>query len=246
VAAGGGLTIGIVARRSGVSVRMLRHYDAIGLLRPARRNASGYRLYAPADLARLQAIVALRQLGFGLAEIGELLAGGRLTPAEALAWRLERLDADIERRERLRVTLRGLLDRLAGHEQPSIDDLLDSMKEMTAMERIEAYYSEEQLAELARKREALGEDGLQRVQAEWASLIEEVKGLMADGVPASDPRAKAAAEHWMGLINAFTGGDPGITRNLQRVWENEDEIAGINTGEMRELGDYIARARQQP
>lgn len=243
--ASGGMTIGGVARRSGVSVRMLRHYDQIGLLRPARRSESGYRLYAPDDLARLQAIVALRQLGFGLPEIGELLAGGRLTPAEALTWRLERLDAEIARRERLRVTLRDLLGRLAGQEEPSLDDLLDSLREMTTMDRIESYYTEEQLAELARKREALGDKGMQRVQAEWASLIAEVKQLMADGVPPSDPRAKAAADHWMALVNAFTGGDPGIAKNLQRVWENEDEIAGINTGEMRELGEYIAQARRR-
>ncbi len=238
-----GLTIGVVARRSGISVRMLRHYDQIGLLRPARRSGSGYRLYAPEDVARLQAIVALRQLGFGLPEIGELLDGGRLSPAEALTWRLERLDAEIERRERLRSTLRGVLDRLAGQAQPSLDDLLDSMKEMTAMERIESYYTEEQLAELARKREALGEEGMQRAQAEWASLIEDVKQLMAEDVAPSDPRAKAAADHWMGLVNAFTGGDPGIAQNLQRVWENEDEIVGVDTSEMRKLGEYIGQAR---
>jgi hypothetical protein len=72
-----------------------------------------------------------------------------------------------------------------------------------------------------------------------------VKELMAAGVPPSDPRAKAAADHWMALVNAFTGGDPGITQNLQRVWENEDEIVGINTREMRELGEYIGKARQE-
>jgi DNA-binding transcriptional MerR regulator len=241
------LTIGVVAKRSGISVRMLRHYDQIGLLRPARRSESGYRLFAPEDLARLQAIVALRQLGFGLPDIRALLDGGRLTPAEALAWRLERLDEDIARREALRITLRGLLDRLNrldGRDQPSLDDLLDSMKEMTAMERIESYYTEEQLAELARKRETLGEEGMQQAQDAWASLIEEVKALMAEGVPPTDRRARAAADRWMGLVEAFTGGDPGIAQNLQQVWENEDEIVGINTREMREMGEYIGKARR--
>jgi DNA-binding transcriptional MerR regulator len=243
--ASGGLTVGIgvVAKRSGVSVRMLRHYDEIGLLRPARRSASGYRLYAPDDLARLQAIVALRQLGFGLPEVGELLDGGRLTPAEALNLRLVRLDEEIARREALRDTLRGLLGRLDGQNQPSLDDLLDAMKEMTALERIESYYTEEQLAELARKREALGDEGMQRAQDDWTRLIEEVKTLITDGVPPTDPRARAAADRWMGLVEAFTGGDPGIAQNLQRVWDNEEEIAGVNTREMREMGEYIAKAR---
>lgn len=239
----GGLTIGEVARRSGISVRMLRHYDEIGLLKPVR-GENGYRRYGPRELARLQAIVALRQLGFGLPEIGELLDGQRMAPAAALAWRLRRLDEEIARREQLRATLRGLVSRLDTHQEPSLDDLLDSMKEMTTMERIESYYTEEQLAELARRREELGDAGMQQAQADWANLIEEVKALMAEGVPPTDPRARSAADRWMALVEAFTGGNPGIAQNLQRVWDSEDEIAGFNAAEMRKLGEYIGKARE--
>ena len=61
-------TIGDFARHGRVSVRMLRHYDAIGLLRPARVDpASGYRYYAADQLARLNRIIALKDLGFTLA-----------------------------------------------------------------------------------------------------------------------------------------------------------------------------------
>jgi DNA-binding transcriptional MerR regulator len=237
------LTIGAVSRRSGISVRMLRHYDAIGLLRPARHDRNGYRLYGREELNRLQAIVALRQLGFGLPEIGDLLDGRQVAPAEALAWRLRRLDEEIARRARLRDTLRGLLARLDGREQPSLDALLDVMKEMTTMERIESYYTDEQLAELSRRREELGEAGMQQAQADWATLIDEVRGLMAEGVPPADPRARAAADRWMALVEAFTGGNPGIAQNLQRVWDTENEIAGFNPAEMRQLGEYIGKAR---
>lgn len=237
-----GLTIGAVSRRSGISVRMLRHYDETGLLRPGR-SGNGYRRYGPDALERLQAIVALRQLGFGLPVIGELLDGQQVAPAEALAWRLQRLDEEIARRERLRATLRGLLARLDERGQPSLDDVLDSMKEMTTMERIESYYTEEQLAELTRRRQELGETGMQQAQEDWARLIDEVRGLMAESVPPADPRAQAAADRWMALVESFTGGNPGIARNLQQVWESEEEIAGFNAAEMRRLGAYIAAAR---
>lgn len=61
------LSIGAFARHGGVSIRMLRHYDAIGLLRPARIDSStGYRWYGAAQLARLNRIVALKDLGFTL------------------------------------------------------------------------------------------------------------------------------------------------------------------------------------
>jgi DNA-binding transcriptional MerR regulator len=69
-----GYTVGEVARRSGVSVRTLHHYDAIGLLVPAGRSAAGYRLYSEGDLERLRHVLFYRELGFGLDQIGEILA----------------------------------------------------------------------------------------------------------------------------------------------------------------------------
>lgn len=67
-------TIGDFARHGQVSVRMLRHYDATGLLRPARVDpGSGYRLYEAGQLARLNRIIALKDLGFTLEQVGAML-----------------------------------------------------------------------------------------------------------------------------------------------------------------------------
>jgi DNA-binding transcriptional MerR regulator len=67
-------SIGDFARHGRVSVRMLRHYDAIGLLRPAYVDpASGYRRYEAGQLSRLNRIVALKELGFGLDDVGSIL-----------------------------------------------------------------------------------------------------------------------------------------------------------------------------
>lgn len=75
-------TIGDFARHGRVSVRMLRHYDALGLLRPARTDAgSGYRHYGAAQLSRLNRIVALKELGFTLHQVG-LILDEELSPAE--------------------------------------------------------------------------------------------------------------------------------------------------------------------
>ncbi|MEW9517455.1 MerR family transcriptional regulator [Streptomyces tubercidicus] len=68
-------TIGDFAQYGRVSARMLRHYDAIGLLRPARTDpVTGYRFYEAAQLARLNRIIALKDLGFGLQQVGAILA----------------------------------------------------------------------------------------------------------------------------------------------------------------------------
>jgi MerR family transcriptional regulator, thiopeptide resistance regulator len=57
------LAIGALAKRAGLTVRTLHHYDAIGLLSPSGRSGGGYRLYAKADVMRLHQILALRQFG---------------------------------------------------------------------------------------------------------------------------------------------------------------------------------------
>jgi DNA-binding transcriptional MerR regulator len=67
-------TIGDFARHGRVSVRMLRHYDAIGLLRPAHVDPfSGYRYYAATQLARLNRVIALKELGFTLEQVRSIM-----------------------------------------------------------------------------------------------------------------------------------------------------------------------------
>src|SRR5215467_2653728 len=67
-------TIGDFAKLGRVSIRMLRHYDAIGLLRPAAvDDATGYRFYEAAQLQRLNRIIALKDLGFTLVQVASML-----------------------------------------------------------------------------------------------------------------------------------------------------------------------------
>jgi DNA-binding transcriptional MerR regulator len=89
--------IGDFARHGRVSVRMLRHYDAIGLLRPAHVDpATGYRSYAAAQLADLNRVVALKDLGFTLEQVRTMLTE-ELDLAEVRAM-LRLRQAEIERR----------------------------------------------------------------------------------------------------------------------------------------------------
>ncbi|MYT75492.1 MerR family transcriptional regulator [Streptomyces sp. cg28] len=90
-------TIGDFARHGRVSVRMLRHYDALGLLRPARVDpATGYRHYSAAQLARLNRIIALKDLGLTLQQVGEIL-DEKVDAGELRAMlRLRRADLEAE------------------------------------------------------------------------------------------------------------------------------------------------------
>lgn len=68
------ITTQTVTKKTGVTVRALRHYDHIGLLLPAGKTAGGHRLYGEEELTKLQEIQFLKTLGFSLQEIKDMLA----------------------------------------------------------------------------------------------------------------------------------------------------------------------------
>ncbi|GAA4208744.1 MerR family transcriptional regulator [Streptosporangium oxazolinicum] len=99
------MLIGEVARRSGVSARMLRHYDSLGLVRPTGRSDAGYREYSGEDIRRIFHIESLRSLGLSLRDVGRALDDPGFTPSE--------LVDDLIRRTRERVAAETeLLTRL--------------------------------------------------------------------------------------------------------------------------------------
>ena len=85
-------TVKQVSRITGVSVRTLHHYDAIGLLRPAKVTDAGYRLYDDAALRRLQNILLFRELQFPLREIKAILDSPNFDPAAALEQQIQLLE----------------------------------------------------------------------------------------------------------------------------------------------------------
>ncbi len=126
------MNIGEVARASGVSAKMIRYYESIGLLPLAARSESGYRVYGPSDVHRLGFIRRARRLGFSVAQIGRLEALWRDTnraSAEVKRIALEHvaeLEEKIAELEAMRRTLRHLADHCQGDQRPDcpiIDDL---------------------------------------------------------------------------------------------------------------------------
>lgn len=105
------LTVGQVAERFGVTVRTLHHYDDVGLLVPSERSPSGYRLYAEADLARLQHVVVYRRLGFPLDEVGALLAAEPRAVAAHLRRQREAVLARLSELEGLVTTIDRALEK---------------------------------------------------------------------------------------------------------------------------------------
>ncbi|MEU7330570.1 MerR family transcriptional regulator [Streptomyces parvus] len=123
------MLIGEVARRSGVSARMLRHYESLGLVRPSGRTGSGYREYSGEDVRRIFHIESLRAMGLSLREIGRALDDPGFTPAD--------LVDDLIRRTRERIAaeteLLIRLDRVHATDPAGWEDVLQVLALLRAL-----------------------------------------------------------------------------------------------------------------
>ncbi|WP_329520705.1 HEAT repeat domain-containing protein [Spirillospora sp. NBC_01491] len=124
------MLIGDVARRSGVSARMLRHYDSLGLARPTGRTAAGYREYSGEDIRRIFHIESLRSLGLSLRDVRRALDDPGFAPSE--------LVADLIRQTRERIAgeteLLTRLRRIGAAEPAGWEDVLQIVALLQALE----------------------------------------------------------------------------------------------------------------
>lgn len=125
------MKIGEAAAATGISERMIRHYEKIGLVPPAPRRESGYRDYSERDVHALRFIGRARDLGFGIDEIGQLLAlwhDRSRSSSDVKALALARA-AELRRKAKALDAMRRTLERLAaechGDERPDCPILHD-------------------------------------------------------------------------------------------------------------------------
>jgi DNA-binding transcriptional MerR regulator/trans-aconitate methyltransferase len=150
-----GWTVGELAQATGLSQRVLRHWEELGLVTPAR-TAAGHRRYGPSEITRLYQALALRQAGLRLAQIRTLLdARDPESAATTLRAHLAELEADLHRRGLLRDRLAAALgawdapdrDHL---DQPPVDDAELLMRVIETMTMFDRYVHGYRGAENAR------------------------------------------------------------------------------------------------
>lgn len=239
-------TIGEVARLGGITVRTLHHYDDIGLLTPSERRANGYRGYSAGDISRLQQILAYRELGLGLDEIGQLL-DQRSSTADAL------------RQARIRVEhQRVRLERIAA----ALDATIESETEGTTMtpeEKLEAFgpfdpdaYADEAwdrwgdteaYAESARRTGEYTADDWQHLSSEAHDVNDALLRLIDAGIPADSAEAAALVDaHRAHITKWFYACSPEIHAGLGAMYVTDERFrTHINTAGDG-LAEYLAAA----
>jgi DNA-binding transcriptional MerR regulator len=209
------LKVGELARRTGLTIRTLHHYDEIGLLKPSLHTESGHRLYTATDIARLQQVFSLRQLGFSLAESRQCLQRDEFAPLKVIGLHLARLREQLELQRQLCERLEALAALLGRAGEVSADEFLQTIEVMTMMEK---FYTPEQVKQFAEVGKAVGPEEIKAVEEAWTALLTEVRANR-DLDPAS-PQAQTLAQRWDDLTARTMQGYQGYPALKQAIGDN--------------------------
>ncbi len=158
-------TVQKLGKLAGVSTRTLRYYDEIGILKPARINSSGYRIYGEKEVDRLQQILFYRELGVSLENIKEILTSPNFDGAEALREHRKKL---LEKKEQLELLIANVEKTIA---------LTEGRIKMTDKEKFEGF-KQKLIDENEKKygkeiREKYGKDTVERSNKKLKNMTQE-------------------------------------------------------------------------
>jgi len=231
--------VGDIADKTGLSVRTLHYYEEIGLFASSKHTEAGHRLYTNADIARLQQILSLRQLGFSLEEVKASLDKPEFSPQHILDMHLSRMEKELESHQELLEKMKGIKRLMDRKGLVSAEDFLNVI---ALMNKVESYFSPEEMAELKQRGKDLGPEKIQQVENRWPSLIAEVKQAMQGGTDPTDPKVQALAKEWKQLVEAFTGGNPEIAAKVKKMYQENPSATKTFGGPDPEMSAYIQKA----
>lgn len=210
------LTVGEVAERFGITVRTLHHYDRIGLLTPARRTASGYRVYAPGDLTRLSQVIVYRRLGLSLDEIARLLADGN--EVSHLKRQRERVMSQLDEMRDLIKAIDHALEKAMTNTPMTDDDMRDLFGDGFDDYQAEAeqkWGQTPQWQESQRRAKTYGKAEWVQIKAEGTAVEKALADAFRAGLAADSNEAMDAAEqHRLHVNRWFYDCPPAFHRNL--------------------------------
>jgi len=224
-------TVQKLGQMAGISTRTLRYYDEIGILKPARINSSGYRIYGQAEVNRLQQILFYKELGVSLEVIKDIVTSPSYDGAQALREHREQLlnkrkqlDVLIANVEKTIASMEGKItmtdqEKFAGFKQQLIDE-----NEARYGKEIRAKYGDEVVNRSYEKVKKMSEEEYQQV----TRLAEEVLTTLAEafetGDPASDLAQRAADLHKQWLTFYWSDYTKEAHANLAQMYVEDERF----------------------
>src|SRR5699024_3062813 len=214
-------SIGELARISKTTVRTLRYYDEIGILKPANVSNGGHRYYDEDAITELHYILTLKEIGFDLEKIKDIMTNQKTSPKELLEMRLEMITSEIQELERNKRTIRSAIQLMefGGHE--NWEELFSTFKQSYLSQKDTAenrsYYltaeEQEKLANMPR----IGENT--QLNSKWLQLLRDIREAIEQDKPPESVEGQEFAKRWSTLVTEMYDGDWKLAHkvwNLQR------------------------------
>lgn len=225
-------TVGEVSLLTRLSVRTLHHYDEIGLLLPSERSEANYRLYTPADLARLWRILTYRDLGFPLGEIARLLDAPPGEEAAALKTQASLLREKIQRTQDTLKAVEAFLQAAENGEgvpqmtNEIIKEVFDGFDQSQYEDEVQQRWgnTDAYRQSTARTKKYRKEDW-QQLKAEGEQLAARYIALMERGIPAESPEVAEIVEaHRAYFHKWFYDCSPEMLKGVSNLWVNDERF----------------------
>ena len=218
-------SIAEVARESGTTSRTLRHYDAIGLLTPARRSDGGLRWYGQPELLRLQQILLLRGLGLGLGAVAEVLAQrSSASTVEVLGLHREQLLREQDRLSRLVITVERTITSIEEGPDVAPQEVFEGFEhdpyEAEARER----YGEEVVDASRRRVRGWSAADAERARTGYARVHEGLARLRDEGTAVDDPRVQELVREHHETTCLFWTPDRDAYRGLAQTYVDDERF----------------------
>jgi MerR family transcriptional regulator, thiopeptide resistance regulator len=235
-----------VARLAGVSARTLRHYDAIGLLAPARIGSNGYRYYDRPQLLRLQHILLLRELGVGLAAIADVVDGG-CDELEALRAHHRRLQAESDRLARLADTVARTIAERQGGAEMAAEELFAGFAQKRAElegELVERYGEEvrEHFAESERRTRGWTAQDHASQGRYWTDLEARILAQLDAGARPDEPQVQELIDEHHAAVARFWTPARDSYAALGRLYVDHPEFRSRYDARHPDLAEYLRDA----
>jgi DNA-binding transcriptional MerR regulator len=207
-----------LTRETGITVRTLRYYDQIDLLKPSGKTDGGHRLYSERDVVRLQQILFLKEMGFSLKEITNMLVKGELNLKDSLEKQLRFVQEEQKKFNRMERVLQAVVysvDVEGELDWKVMFELIQLSKQSPRIREIfqnELFSKEEQ--DLLHNLPNMSEEDPNVL--EWVDLLKQLRNFMKDGKEATNDEVQGATKKLMLKCLEMANGDEAF---LDKLWE---------------------------
>lgn len=242
-------TVQKLAKIAGISSRTLRYYDEIEILKPARINSSGYRVYGEAEVNRLQQILFYRELGVGLRAIKEIVISPSFDGLKALREHREKL---LEKRMQIELLIANVDKTIAlteGRMEMSDKEKFEGFKEKLIEdnekkygEEIRSKYGDDEVNASNKKIKGMTEEQYSQLKLLEESVIETLKEAYASGDPAGELGQKAADLHRQWLSYTWNKYSKEAHAGLANMYVEDERFKAYYDKEQPGLAEFLRDA----